>query len=152
MSESRTTGGERSDETQARHSSISQYQLRDRPWPNRALGLASDETLIPGEPGTGESVQLPPTEYAYAPRQPPQQQLPVQAVVNRLSPLEPMLVDIEILSDGKVIQILRYPEFGPYGPDPNDPGWFSTPVNPRAVCAVLAPYAAARCLAGVGYW
>jgi hypothetical protein len=51
-----------------------------------------------------------------------------------------------------VIQILRYPEFGPYGRDPNDPGRFSEAVNARtAICGVLAPYAAARCLVGMGY-
>jgi hypothetical protein len=153
MSEGRTTGDERdTDEIGGLVTSVSQFQLRDRPWPNRTLGPTSRD-MLPGEPGITDSEQLPALDYRYAPREPRQEQLPVQSVVDRAVPLEPTFVDIKLMSGSKVVAILRDPEFGNYGFNPSDPGWFSEAVNPRtAVCTALAPYAAARCLAGVGYW
>jgi hypothetical protein len=79
--------------------------------------------------------------------------LPVQSVVDRTTVLEPMLVDTAITHNGKVLEILRYPVFGPYGPLPSDPARFADDVNPRtALCGVLAPYARAECVAHGGAW
>ena len=80
--------------------------------------------------------------------------LPIQAVVDRRTPLSlaPML-DKEVRSGNKVIQILRTPVDGPYGFDPNEPAWFPPQVNPRtAVCQMLSSYAVSRCLRGGGYF
>jgi hypothetical protein len=94
-------------------------------------------------------------DYTYAEGvRPGDRTLPVQTAVNRTDRLEAETIDIEIRDpDGKVVQILRFPVFGRYGRDVNDPGHFSELVDPRtAICAVLAPYAVARCLAQRGLW
>ena len=91
-------------------------------------------------------------EYIYAARG-DDRNLPVQTAVNRTDRLEADTIDIEILEDGTVVEILRFPVFGRYGRDPNDATWFSDSVDPRtAICSALAPYAAVRCLAGGGAW
>lgn len=95
-----------------------------------------------------------PREYTYTAREEGDRNLPVQTAVDRADRLEAETVDIEIRDpSGNILEILRFPVFGRYGSDPNDPARFSDSVDPRtAICAVLAPYAAARCLAHGGAW
>jgi hypothetical protein len=77
--------------------------------------------------------------------------LPALGVVDRHARLSFGTLDRPVRQDGTVIQILRYPVFGSYGPDPNDPAWFSHRIGGRvAVCNALAPYAAARSFARGG--
>jgi hypothetical protein len=85
----------------------------------------------------------------------PPSRLPVQAVVNRHLLLEPFTVDVRLQNpDTGVIEgIRRVPEaagiLGNWGAEVNDPARFASRVNPRrAICHILAPRAAARCLAG----
>jgi hypothetical protein len=82
--------------------------------------------------------------------------LPIQAVVDRAVPLSyAPLIDQEVRNPktNELIQILRGPVDGPYGPDPGDPAWFPPQVNGRiAVCQVLSSYAVSRCLRGGGYF
>jgi hypothetical protein len=130
-----------------------QFPLPDRSWPgSRRVGKQAFAALR--RPTEIVPERQPPPSYAYGASRPVKGQVPVQASVDRAEPLSPTLVDVLIRTQsGTVIQILRSPEFGNYGSDPNDPGAFSRTVDPRrAVCAVLAPYAAARCAGGVGYW
>jgi hypothetical protein len=113
-----------------------------------AADLGSDRVAAPAGPVEMEAVEAKP--YKYSPLPWVERCMPVQAVVDRRDFLPPKTVDIKIMTPGgKVIQILRYPEFGPYGRDPMDPAWFPPAFNARtALCSVLAPYAAVRCLAG----
>lgn len=152
MNQSRTSGDVGVSETQRRAALLWMFSPHDPTWQRLPAGSPSD--VLSREPGATSTRVRPPREYVYAPREPAVENLPVQAAVNRSDPLQPTFVDIEVITpSGTVLQILRYPEFGPYGGDPNDAAWFSDHVNPRsAICGVLAPYAAVRCLAGGGYW
>lgn len=79
--------------------------------------------------------------------------LPIQATVDRATPPDIFLVATEVTdSTGRVIETLKNPVGGPYGPLPADPGYFPA-VDPRlAVCHVLSGYARARCARGGGYF
>ena len=129
-----------------------QFPLHDTRWPAPKRSGAYE---FAGLRRAAETVteQEPAPSYEYGAARPVKGRVPVQASVHRAEPLAPTLVDVLVRTPGgRVIQILRSPEFGNYGSDANDPAAFSPSVDPRtAVCAVLAPYAAARC-AGVGYW
>jgi hypothetical protein len=149
MSQSRTSGGVGVSEARRLDALSWQFPPTERPGPRRPSGL----DLISPEDRPTDTRRRPQPEYTYAAPEPAVEHLPVQAVVDRSDLLQPMMVDIEVIANGTVIQILRYPEFGPYGRDVNDPAWFSDRVSPRtAICGVLAPYAAARCLAGAALW
>jgi hypothetical protein len=78
---------------------------------------------------------------------------PVSAMVDRRDIPDVFSIDTRIVSDGELLAILRR-EFGyPAGRLPGDPGRFPSTVDPRlAVCHVLSPVAAARCLRGGGYF
>jgi hypothetical protein len=81
--------------------------------------------------------------------------LPVQAVVDRLTPLDINLVAEPVIDkSGHTVQIIKSPVGGAEAVAlPGDPAWFPKSVNPRvAVCHVLSGYAAARCLRGRGYF
>lgn len=147
---SRTSGDIGVSETRRLEAVLSQFPPHGRPGPRRLSQPDPDPTY----PGPKDTRRVPAPEYTYAPAEPVKGRVPVQSVVDRSDLLEPTTVDIEVTTeDGTVIQILRYPQFGPYGGDPNDAAWFSDLVNSRrAICGALAPYAAARCLAGVGSW
>ena len=83
-----------------------------------------------------------------------QSKLPVQGVVDRRIVLDIYLVPRKVTDDdGKILVILENPVGGPYGPLPNDPGWFPESINPRlAACQLLSGYAATRCLRAGGYF
>jgi hypothetical protein len=73
--------------------------------------------------------------------------LPIQAAVDRSTPLEIYLVEQPITVDGNVVEILANPVGGPYGPLPGDPAWFARRLDPRVAAGQLAArYAASR------YW
>jgi hypothetical protein len=81
--------------------------------------------------------------------------IPIQAVVNRSELLQIFMVDTPIVdpTTGRVLQILKDPPWGAYGPVPGDPAWFSPMVDSRrAVCQVLSSYALGRCLRAGGYF
>jgi hypothetical protein len=78
---------------------------------------------------------------------------PVSAMVDRRDILDVFSIDTRVVSNGNLLAILRR-EFGyPAGRLPGDPGRFPSTVDPRlAVCHMLSPAAAARCLAGGRYF
>jgi len=82
--------------------------------------------------------------------------LPVQGVVDRLTPLDIYLVAEPVTdkSGRTVLQIIKSPVGGAEAVAlPGDPAWFPKSVNPRvAVCHILSGYAAAGCLRGRGYF
>lgn len=80
--------------------------------------------------------------------------LPIQATVDRATPLDIFLVPTEVTdSTGRVIEIIEDPVGGPYGPLPADPGNFPASADPRlAVCHILSGYARAQCTRGGGYF
>jgi hypothetical protein len=128
------------------------FSPHDPTWQTRPSGSPTD--VLSPEPGAIVTRVRSPREYRYAPPEPAVENLPVQAAVHRSDPLPPTFVDIEVVTpSGTVLQILRYPEYGPYGGDPSDPARFSDRANPRtAICGALAPYAAVRCMMSGGYW
>jgi hypothetical protein len=90
--------------------------------------------------------QLRPPSYEYAPRA--AGRMPVQNVVDRAKPPEPFLLDIKLFSQGKLVETLQVPEFGPSAPLPADPARFSSRIASRqAASASLAPVLAARLVA-----
>ena len=129
-----------------------QFPLHDTRWPTPKPTPAHEFRALRRATQTVTEQESPPS-YEYGASRPVKGRVPVQASVARAEPLSPTLIDVLVrTTGGKVIQILRTPEFGNYGSDANDPAAFSPSVDPRtAVCVVLAPYAAARC-AGAGYW
>lgn len=96
----------------------------------------------------------PPPKYRYGRAQPVKGDVPVQRSVFRTTLLQPMMASIEVHNnEGILLRIIESPTFGNYGADPNDPARFTPGVDPRtAICSVLAPYAAARCMGGRGYF
>jgi hypothetical protein len=78
---------------------------------------------------------------------------PVSAMVDRRDILDVFSIDTRIVRNGRLLAILRR-EFGyPAGRLPGDPGRFPSTVDPRlAVCHMLSPAAATRCLAGGRYF
>jgi hypothetical protein len=79
---------------------------------------------------------------------------PVSAMVDRRDIPDVFSIDTRIVSkEGELLAILRR-EFGyPAGRLPGDPGRFPSTVDPRlAVCHMLSPVAAARCLGGGRYF
>lgn len=79
---------------------------------------------------------------------------PVSALVDRRDIPDVFSIDTRVVSKkGQLLAILRR-EFGyPAGRLPGDPGRFPSTVDPRlAVCHVLSPVAASRCLRGGGYF
>jgi hypothetical protein len=92
--------------------------------------------------------------HTYVPPPPAQENLPIQRAVDRTELFEPTTVDIEIRDpNGKVLEILRFPVRGRYGSDPNDVPWMPEQIDPSAaLCGILAPYAALRCVAMGGAW
>lgn len=78
---------------------------------------------------------------------------PVLTSINRAIPPAVVHRDKPIVVNGEVVVILRRDVGFPSGPLPADPGRFPPGVDPRQrVCGVLSPVAAARCLAGRGYF
>jgi hypothetical protein len=107
------------------------------------LGMAMDALSI-----TQEVLPAPELTFVLPPGA--EENLPVQAAVNRSEVLQAQTVDIVIRDrNGNIEETLRFPVFGRFGRDVNDPGRF-TPVPPTAICAMLSPFAAARCMAGGG--
>lgn len=91
--------------------------------------------------------------HDYLPPPGEERQLPIQRAVDRRAQFSPTTIDIEIRDGGKIVEILRFPVNGRYWSDPNDPAYFPEYVDSRmAICGLLAPFAAARCLAGGGAW
>jgi hypothetical protein len=115
----------------------------------RRRGGAGDEAfgLVPIVAGEGRA----PLPAAKRDTGAAEARLPDLGAVDRHALLATATLDRLIRQDDSIIQILRYPIFGAYGADPNDPPWFSDRINARlAVCSALAPYAAARCFARRG--
>jgi hypothetical protein len=78
---------------------------------------------------------------------------PVQGTVDRRDLLTVFSIDTKVVANGQVLAILRRPAGYPSGPLPGDPSRFAAGIDPRqAVCHVLSPAAAARCLRGGGYF
>jgi hypothetical protein len=94
-----------------------------------------------------------PPRPTYVPPPGEERRMPVQRAVDRSEQFSPTTIDIEIRDGGKVVEILRFPVNGRYWTDPNDPVVFPDFVDSRvAICGLLAPFAAARCLAAGGAW
>lgn len=75
--------------------------------------------------------------------------LPVQVIIDRRQALGPAMVNIQLIQGKTLVETLRVPVGGNYGPSPADPARLSQRFNPRtAVGGVLAPYAAASSLLG----
>lgn len=111
----------------------------DATW--RPVGLSADtEHTDPPERLTFES---PPPLAA--------RRLPVQGIVDRRQALGPAMVGIKVITpSGTLVETLRVPVGGNYGPSPADPAWFSERIDPRAAMGGgLAAYAAMAGLLGL---
>jgi hypothetical protein len=152
MAQSHTSGDISLSETRKLDVALWMFRPHDPTWQTLPSGSLTD--VLSPEAGATVTRVRPPREYMYAPQDPAVSNLPVQGAVNRSDPLSSTFVDIEVITpSGTVLQILRYPEYGPYRGLPTDPAWFSESVNPRtAFCGALTPYAAARCFVMGGYW
>jgi hypothetical protein len=132
-----------------------QFPLIDRSWP--AIAPTSLESVTADtevDLTDVETVQEPLEQPKYLRGKPVKGDVPVQAAVDRTEFLAPTLVDLKVrLKNGTVILIIKKPIFGNFGSDPMDPCRWAPGVDPRtAICGALAPYAAARCMAGRGYF
>jgi hypothetical protein len=122
--------------------------------PTTVRALLSDRTDATWRPTglSADTEQTEPAERLTFDPPPPlaARRLPVQGIVDRRQALGPAMMDVKLITpSGKLVEVLRVPVGGNYGPSPADPARFSERVNPRtAVCGVLAPYAAAACLLG----
>jgi hypothetical protein len=117
--------------------------------------LALDELLArdfvaPLPFGGGPAIEAAGPEAAAAP--PVTTAVLVRAPIDRSDPVEVFSIDRVVkAADGTVRRILRRPYGFPAGRLPGDPGPVPAAMDPREICSVLSPAAAARCLLGRGY-